>query len=381
MVTEQPYPRFTPKEMSRRRAALEHLTAEHDLDAVVLYGADRSGSAVQWITGWPVTREAVVLLQAGRPDLLLVQFHNHVPNAVLMADHAEVRWGGPATMRTLCEELDGRQAGRVGVIGPIHHVGHRLLSDRSSAVVPLDPAYQPLRMVKSPEEVDWMRRGAELSDRALIALRTGVRPGIDEYGLGALVESSYLDEGGTNHIHYFGVTAMERPSICAPLQWPTARRVEPGDVLVTEISASWWGYPGQVLRTMILADEPTALYAELHEVAEAAYRAVLDVLRPDTRAEEVVAAASVIEDAGFTTYDDLVHGLGGGYLPPVIASRSRTDVPVPDTVLEDGMTVVIQPNVVTPDHRAGVQTGGLVLVTEAGTTPLQKAEGGLWRIG
>jgi hypothetical protein len=30
------------------------------------------------------------------------------------------------------------------------------------------------------------------------------------------------------------------------------------------------------------------------------------------------------------------------------------------------MTVVIQPNVVTPDHKAGVQTGEMVLITQSG---------------
>lgn len=366
--------------MSRRRTACEDLIGEHGLDGLVVYGADRSGSAVQWLTGWPVTREAAVLVQRGRPDLILVQFHNHVPNAARISPLAEVRWGGPATMKALCEELDRRQVSRLGIIGPIRHSDHRMLSDRSSAVVALDRAYVGLRMVKSPEEVEWMRKGAVLSDRAVLALRDGLRPGVDEYELGALVEASYLSQGGTNHIHYFGVTSMSDPDLCVPLQWPRARRVEEGDVLVSEISASWWGYPGQVLRTMILAGEPTALYAELHEVAEAAYRRVLAAIRPGARPGEVVDAASLIEDAGFTTYDDLVHGFGGGYLPPVIASRSRGDAPVPDLVFAAGMTVVIQPNVVTPDHRAGVQTGGLVLVEEQGATPLQAVEGGWWGV-
>lgn len=380
-MSEPPYPSFSPQEMARRRAAFEDLLEKHHLDALVLYGADRSGSSVQWLTGWPVTREAAVLVQPGRSDVILVQFHNHVPNAALMADQAEVRWGGATTMHSLAEELDRRQAARIGSIGPIRHGDHLLLSDRSSAVVRLDADYLRLRMVKSPEEVEWMRRGAELSDRAVMALRDGLQPGIDEYQLGELVESSYLGSGGANLIHYFGVTSMDDPDLCVPRQWPTSRKVGPGDVLVTEISASWWGYPGQVLRTMILADEPTPLYAELHQVAESAYRRVLELLRPGTSADEVVAAASVIEDAGFTTYDDLVHGLGGGYLPPVIASRSRTDAPVPDVLFEAGMTVVIQPNVVTSDHRAGVQTGGLVLVTEEGAMPLQGAEAGLWLLG
>ena len=45
------------------------------------------------------------------------------------------------------------------------------------------------------------------------------------------------------------------------------------------------------------------------------------------------------------------------------------------------MTVVLQPNVITPDERAGVQTGELVLVTETGWEPLHRYPRGLTRIG
>jgi Xaa-Pro aminopeptidase len=74
----------------------------------------------------------------------------------------------------------------------------------------------------------------------------------------------------------------------------------------------------------------------------------------------------VIEDAGFTTIDDLLHGYGGGYLPPILGTKSRPAGAVPDEPFKAGMTVVIQPNVVTPDGRAGVQTGEMVLITTDG---------------
>jgi Xaa-Pro dipeptidase len=88
----------------------------------------------------------------------------------------------------------------------------------------------------------------------------------------------------------------------------------------------------------------------------------------------------VIEDAGFTTRDDLVHGFVGGYLPPVLGSASRTLEEVPDFTFEAGMTVVVQPNVVTPDERAGVQTGELVAVTSDGFERLHHFDRGLLRI-
>ena len=74
----------------------------------------------------------------------------------------------------------------------------------------------------------------------------------------------------------------------------------------------------------------------------------------------------MIEDAGFTIIDDLLHGYGGGYLPPILGCKNRPAGPVPEAPFRAGQTVVIQPNVVTRDHKAGVQTGEMVLITDTG---------------
>jgi Xaa-Pro aminopeptidase len=132
-----------------------------------------------------------------------------------------------------------------------------------------------------------------------------------------------------------------------------------------------------VLRTFSVGGEPTDLYGELHTVADAAFDALFERLRPGATAAQLVEASRLIEESGFTIRDDLVHGFVGGYLPPVLGSTSRALAPVPDFVFEEGMTVVIQPNVVTPDERAGVQTGELVHVTEAGAERLHTCERGL----
>src|SRR5204863_7281808 len=105
---------------------------------------------------------------------------------------------------------------------------------------------------------------------------------------------------------------------------------------------------------------------DLHAAADAAFDAIAAVLRDGALPERVIEAARVIEDAGFTTIDDLLHGYGGGYLPPILGSASRPAGPIPDEPFRAGMTVVIQPNVVTPDGKAGVQTGEMVLITETG---------------
>ena len=224
-----------------------------------------------------------------------------------------------------------------------------------------------------------MRIGAALTDLAIDALRREARPGMSERELGAICEAAYHPHGGVTFIHYFLATPMADPQYCVPRQIASNRKVRAGDVIATEITAQFFEYPGQVLRTFTVG-EPTPLYRRLHETAEAAFDAVTGVIRQGTTMQQILDAAGLIEEAGFSVYDDLVHGFGGGYFPPVLGSRSRAAGPLPDMTLQAGMTCVVQPNVITPDQKAGVQVGELVLVTERGFERMHSAERGLFRL-
>ncbi len=370
-------PRFSPAEHVRRRSLLTDAIERNRTDAVLVYGRDRSGSAVQWFTEWPVTREAALIIAPNRADTLFVQFYNHLPQARRVLDGSDVRWGGVDTTDSIIDELTRTGVRRLGVLGPLGWQSHGRLAERFD-VVGMDGEYRVMRLTKSAEELEVMRHAARLSDTAVEAIRQRASAGATDIELGAACEAAYLEQGGTNHIHYFAITSMTEPDRCVPSQWPTGRTVERGSVITCEISAAWRGYAGQVLRTMVVGAEPTELYRRLHQVAETTYERILEVLRPGATPGEVVAASSVIEEAGFTIYDDLVHGYGGGYWPPILGSASRTHGPLPNLVFEEGMTVVIQPNVITPDERAGVQTGGLVAITSDGVEELQHAAKGLW---
>jgi Xaa-Pro dipeptidase len=369
-----PYPRFSDGEMARRRKALVAELEAAEAAHAVVYGANRAGPAIGWLTRWPVTREALCVFTPGERDVLLVNFYNHIPNARRIATEAEVRWAGPKPMATAIEELErrGARGGRVAVIGPLGYRPYAALAQFASPV-PLDGAYTRLRLRKSAEELDWLRVGCEFTDRAVRAVHEQAGPGTDERELGNLAERAYVGQGGTTHIHYFGAGV--------PAQWPAARSLERGDVIACEISASYWDYTGQLLRTFAVADEPPPLYRELHDVADAAFEAILARVRPGATAAELVDASEVIGAAGFTTRDDLVHGFVGGYLPPVLGDRTRVLEDVPDFTLEEGMTIVIQPNVVTRDESAGVQTGELIAVSADGAERLHDYERGLLRIG
>ncbi len=374
---------FSAAEMRRRRAAFGAELERSGVSHALLYGANRSGSAVSWLTGWPVTREAVLVAGPdAEDDVLLVSFVNHVPQARRLSA-VRVEPAGPRAVATALDLVAarGRLPGRIGLAGALPFDQYRALAGQVREVVDLNPACTGLRLVKSAEEVAALRRGAALSDAAIAAIAEAIRPGATDHEVLSRAEQAYVVRGGLHHIHYLGVTPMDEPALSVPAQWPTGCRIRHRDVVTCEISAAAAPeYAGQVLRTFTVGAPPTALYSELHDVAAAAFDAVARKLVPGTSARDLAAAATVIQEAGFTGIDDLVHGFGGGYLPPVVPAPGRP-VPVPDFVLAAGMTLVVQPNVVTPDGRAGVQTGELLLVTDEGPRRLHAFPQGLRRAG
>jgi Xaa-Pro dipeptidase len=371
-LLEAEYPRFSAAEMARRRAAVEAALSEANCDHLVFYGANRAGSVVQWLTQWPVTVEAIGVFTPGERDALFVQWINHAPLAKRLASEAEVSWGGESSIGAAIAVLEKRGAreNRVGVIGPLGFAQHAALAARFGKVADLNRAYVRLRRVKSQEEIDWLRIGAWLSDRGMAGLRDGLAIGLTERALGDLVERAYMREGGTNVIHFIGTTSMHDPRLGVPAQFPSTRRVAKGDIVFAEISAAFWDHSGQVLRSFALGEEPPALYRALHTAADVAFDAVAAVLKAGAMPAQVIEAAGVIEDAGFTIIDDLLHGYGGGYFPPILGSKSRPAGSIPQEPFEAGMTVVVQPNVVTRDGKAGVQTGELLMITTTGVERL-----------
>ncbi len=366
-ILDAPIPRFSDAEMARRRTAVETLLTAAACDHLLFCGANRFGSAVQWLTQWPVTAEAVGVLTPGMCDALFVQYVNHAPQAALIADKADVAWGGESSIDAAITVLQQRGAkpNRVATLGPLSAEQHAVLSVKFGTLKSLNRDYVRLRQVKSAEEIDWLHIGAYFSDLGMAALRDAISPGVSERELGNAVERAYVEQGGATGIHYIGTTPMAASDLAVPRQFPTPRKVRAGDVVVAEITAAFWEHPGQVLRSFALG-EPTQLYCDLHAAADAAFDAICSVLKAGARAAQVIEASGVIEEKGFTIIDDLLHGYGGGYLPPILGSKSRPAGPVPQEPFCSGQTMVIQPNVVTRDRRAGVQTGEMVLITETG---------------
>jgi len=380
-ILDQPFPRFSDAEMQRRRQALADVMRKHDVDQLLVCGEQRAGTGISWLTGWVTTSEQIIVFDGREQPKMFVEWVNHAPLAKQIAWQCEVEWSEHRSVEKVVAELKRRGARRVGIMGVFNFGKYRKLAAGFPDVVDLNPAYSRMRLTKSEEEIDWLRIGAAFSDASIAALADGLCDGLNERDLGDIAERAYAPFGGVTMLHYFGVTSMAAPDCYIPRQHPMNRIVRDGDCVFTEITGSFWDYGGQVLRTFAVGAEPPALYRDLHDTAEATYDAVTGVMRPGCTMDEIVDAASVIEARGFTICDDLVHGFGGGYFQPILGSRSRPAGPLPDIVLAENMTMVVQPNVIDRAHTAGVQVGELVRVTATGFESLHRAPRGFLRAG
>src|SRR3954454_21349797 len=289
-IVAQEYPRFSDAEYARRHGALAAVMQAPDVDHLLIVTDHRTGNAPQWVTGWPGTVEAYVIFRPGETMVMHVEWFNHFPLAKKLAKGCDVRWGEHHGLSLTVNELKKRGAKRIGLMGPLLARKQREL-EKEFKLVELDAEYVKLRLIKSEEEIDWLRIGAAFSDAGFASLLSSTKPGMTERELGNLVERAYVGEGGTTFIHFIGVTPMANPNLFVPPQFHSARKVEKGDVVFCELSGSFWDYSGQVLRTFSVDAEPTPLYRDLHQTAEAAFDAVTGVVRHGTRMEEIQDAA------------------------------------------------------------------------------------------
>ena len=370
------FPRYPATEMARRHAWVEGVTGDFELDAVIVGGATGPlETSVQYFSNWPSQVQSYVVFPAREPPHMLVRLWNHLPDAQRIAMIEDVRYGGdtPAEQAsTMASTLAKRGSQRVGLVGMVPHADYDALRTAlpGAAFVDLNESYQSLRLVKSEAEMVFTRIGSRMNDAAVAALASSLQPGMNELDIARIVEGTYLDQRGINLIHFSLTTAMTDPQILVPHQQHPNRPIEAGDVFVTEISTTFWGYAGQILRTFVIAAEPTPRYARLHQVAIEAYQTLTGLMRPGVTVGALLDAAGMITEAGFDIWDDLIHGFGGAYLPPILRTRAnRGATHSEDFAYPEGTLLVVQPNVI--DGQAGVQVGNSMQVTTQGPAVTQ----------
>ena len=388
------YPRFSDAEFQRRNNLARDLMRREGLSALVIFGnsgINRHNEAnVYWLTNYLDLHHNYLFFPLDGEPTLLTGLVNHVPNARAVSVIADTHWGTYEPAKEIVAKLkkDGIGKGRVGLAGinatfgmgmPYQH--YKTLCESLPEIEWSDITrdFARLRVIKSEEEFDWLNIAAEFTDDTVAALENEIRVGMTEHDLIGIIEGSYRRKGGQPHIAFLRSMPMDAPTACVPAQNVTDRVIQKGDVIIMEISASYWGYSGQIHRPIAVGQDPTPEWQKLFDIGEQAYGQICEAMRPNANEGDVIKAASIIGESGYRIYDDLIHGYGVDIHPPLIDQSCCDFWPWNDAhpalagrSFVEGMAMVVQPNPITPDERMGLQVGALTRVTKDGAVSLQK---------
>jgi len=366
------YPIFSDAELERRHKAVYRLMEQEGVDAALFYGSGRYASDIYWLSDWPSSREAYLLMRNGKEPVILMQLFNHYPMARVMSAIKDVRWAGANTTDSVVDLIRecSLESKKIGLIGSITYQVYNKLREKypSAAFVDLSGKLRMMRTVRSAEEIERIHFASRLTDQSIQALAESLRPGMREDELPAIIEPVYLKAGGYAGIHFISSMPMRDPDFPVPSQFHSNRKLQKGDALITEISGAYSGYSGQIHRTFSLGEGPTPEWQNMHDAALEGFEVLAKVIKDGATTTEAEAAAEVIHERGFSTYDDVVHGVN--QYPPIFQTKTRKRHESREMMFRENMVIVIQPNLMTHDEKMGLQFGETLVVKKHGCESL-----------
>ena len=238
-----------------------------------------------------------------------------------------------------------------------------------AALVSATTAVDEIRRVKTADEIESIRKAADLADRGYEHFVKVCEPGMTEFELVAEVESFVKANGAEDN---FMLVASGGTEVTG-MKPPTARRLQPGDSVTTELTPQVNGYYAQICRTLVLG-EPNGAQREAHSIFSAAQQAAQDFLRPGVDISDVARVQNdVFRDRGYGDYTGPKYtrvrghnlGLYPDELPHVLESVHY--------LCKKDMVLIAHPNTYLP--LSGYMVfGDTLLVTGGGCVSLSKTD-------
>jgi len=225
-------------------------------------------------------------------------------------------------------------------------------------------------VLKSPDEIERMRRAGRVTAETVERLMEAVRPGMTTADLDALAEESIRSEGCTPSFKgYRGFPA----SICTSVNdqvvhgIPSPRVLREGDLISLDVGAVWDGYHGDSAVTVFVGSPPSDVAEKLVRVTEDSLDAAISQIKMGARLSDLGhAVQQVVEGAGFSVVREYVgHGIGRAlHEDPQIPNYGD---PGRGPVMNRGLVIAVEPMVNAGDWRTRVLADRWTVVTADGS--------------
>ena len=371
---------FEPEEFAARRDRLMMVMAEQKLDAVLLFAQE----SMYWLTGYDtfgfcffqclvVKADGSNVLMTRSADLRQARQTSNIENIIVWADRDNAN--PSADLRELLNDLDllGR---RIGIEYHTHGLtaaNGRKLDEQLTAfgqLVDISGIIDKLRVLKSPAEIVYSRKAAELSDEALDAALKLVKAGADEGVILAAMQSAIFAGGGDYPANEFIIGSGEDALLC---RYKSGRRkLTKNDQLTLEWAGVYRHYHAPMMRT-VLTGKVSKRHQELYDAAHEALEAVEAAMTPDFTFGDVFDAHAKVMEAHELTR----HRLNAcGYSVGARFAPSWMDMPMFYSGnlerIQPDMTLFTHMIIMDSDSNTAMTLGHTYLTTNGKAEPLSR---------
>ena len=231
-----------------------------------------------------------------------------------------------------------------------------------------------LRLRKSKEEIDEMRKAAEITKDGVELLMNSSKPGMMEYQLEAYFDF-YLKQNGVKDFAFKTIAASGKNASILHYN-ENDSEMKDGDLILFDLGAQWNYYNADVSRTFPVNGKFTDRQKELYQAVLDVNIAMINMMKPGVSMREVNDAANDMiaekclalgltekkEDFRKYYFHSIGHSLG----------LDTHDVGKRFGVLEEGMVWTIEPGLYIPEENIGIRIEDDVLITADGHEVLTK---------
>lgn len=352
--------RVTEAEKQRRYSVVRQKMKEKGLETLLVSGVKFVGTLgyLRYLTNWaePFAGEYLLFPLEGDP----LFFARTSERVHLVRDGLGLKAVHGSTVPVVASELRERKIRRIGVcslntmlagfyVGLTKELPECEFVDAASVI---DEA----RMLKSPEELGWVKRSSALGDLAFQAFATSLEEGATEHQLFSELDHIVKQAGAENT--YFMTGAGSNP-ILRFMDMATHRYVKDDVVLFNAEIAGPGGYWTQLVRTLSLG-KPRQEVQQAFGVATAALEAGESLLKPGCGTSAVYGAIRrTLENVGYALNLHPGHSQGLDIFErPIVDGKE-------DVELRPGMVIILHPYVDLPSG-GGAWIGETFLITESG---------------
>ena len=224
-----------------------------------------------------------------------------------------------------------------------------------------------LRWVKTPEEVEAVKKAVKIASLGFAAAQDAVEPGITEAEITAIIESAILTQGtGKNEAKLsrgFPAVYSGPRSAIQYTHWAcsSGRVVQENEIVIMELGSVTDGYWCDLTRHAC-AGKPPEEALKIYEILLEAQRRGIEVAKPGVPIGEIDKAChAYVAEAGYGDYFPHAsgHGVGFNYHegPP---NHQAFQEP-----LEEGMLLCVEPGIYLPGE-FGIRPEDIILITKDG---------------